>query len=278
MGRCIPAPGIFGSEPIEVTPSGYWTDAVVPLPPQLDELQELLCPPGSSCTTGTQLREIDTLIMATGPNDLFFGKVVAECAQPNVFNPDISSRAELGSTDCDENPTRGSLEGLVRLRLEGLPGHFDEVGRRLDEGFQISQTLLLEAPDMIRDADGDICESAIFRNAVEDKLTGSFRDQLILAIVGSHGVIDRDELEWANRTVYEPAIREQAAAANRNDWTLVEAPEFSTSGYCTDSSVRLVNTYTDSNQLQGDRWGTFHPNKDGHQVYKEHILNEISLP
>ena len=90
-----------------------------------------------------------------------------------------------------------------------------------------------------------------------------------------HGELDRDELEWANRTVYEPVIREQASAASRNGWTLVEAPEFSTNGYCANSTTRLVNTYSESFLLQDDEYGTFHPNNAGHEVYKDHILAQI---
>ena len=262
LGQCLPNTDPWPEQ--GTRPAGEWRLRYVPTAPQLDQLDALLCPPGETCSSRTQRRDIDALILSAGANDLSFSAIIRICAQPDLHLPD--------DLHCDHEENARLWESIIGHSLNTLDGSYETVASRLRNGHNIGETLLIQAPDMIRDASGNVCAMALFEDAVLHADVNVVKEW----IAGDDGEFSRDELNWANRTVYEPLIAAQTRAVARHGWTLVETPEFSTAGYCHPAYQRMVTTYTDSRRVQGDNNGTFHPNWAGQQEIAEDITREIS--
>ncbi len=66
-----------------------------------------------------------------------------------------------------------------------------------------------------------------------------------------------------------------ADAATAHGWSEIDVSEFY--GYCTPRRKRHIVHLEESNRLQGDFAGTAHPNKAGHQLYADQIVDTLTI-
>src|SRR6266545_1996546 len=223
-----------------------WPPGTAPLPPQVDTLAQLLCPPGANCSSRDQLRQIDTLLIQAGANDLHFSQIVTDCAHPfPLFR------------GCDTSG--GDTVNRLAQDLSELPGRYDLLAQRVNDRLRYSAAYLGEYQDPTHDANGQPCEM---------RLEGAVSDELG---TGGDGVISASESAWAYFAVIQPLNGMVHQKAAQFGWQVLDgiADRFGPHGYC--AAAHWIVHYGESKRDQGDKFGTMHPNQQGHQAYADRI-------
>ncbi len=223
-----------------------WPPGTAALPPQVDTLAQLLCPPGVDCTSRDQLRQIDSLLIQAGANDLHFSDIVTDCAHPfPAFR------------GCDTSG--GDTVNRLAQDLSQLPGRYDLLAQRVNDKLRYSAAYLGEYQDPTHDANGEPCEM---------RLEGAVTDEVG---VGGDGVISPSESAWAYIAVIQPLNGTVHQKAAQFGWQVLDgiADRFGPHGYC--AATHWIVHYGESMRDQADKNGTMHPNRLGHQAYADRI-------
>lgn len=206
------------------------------LPPQVDELERLA---GG--------REIDAVLVSIGANDVRFSKVVEKC---------------LLQSECTFNEP-GSAARQFSKDLAKLPGRYDLLAAALAQrGVPANRVYLTEYFDPTRDDAGRFCDKTILADFPLAKKTGF--------------VITAAEAQWASETMMPQLNLEGARAAARHGWNRVSGirDPFLTHGYC--AKDHWVVRYAESMPAQGNKDGTLHPNRRGHELYGLRIAEALA--
>ena len=257
--------GVIGPYKGAVQPPG-----AADLPPQVDRALGLI---GN--------REVDAIVMSIGGNDAKFGPIVESCLMldPCHVPPTVVSSLtsivvafctpfEFILERCSEYwdalgqkaPFAESGAELFDSGISGLPGRYDDLDERLREAFPdvaSEHVYLTEYPNVTEDDDGTPCETEL--------------PDLLASIPG----FSLAETTWARDIVTVGLDDAVAAGAADHDWTLVDGifDEFTGHGYCADDHwvVRFQDTFPN----QGDYMGAVHPNRFGHDVYRDRIHSAL---
>lgn len=204
-----------------------------PLPPQLQQVKDLV---GG--------RQIDSLLMSIGANDVEFAAIVREAASPFPFSPNIQDNSTL-VRELDHN-------------VMSLPGLYTRLAEAIETEFPLSPVYLTEYHDFTHDHLGN---HVTFPGALSN--------------------LNASEAEWLSNTVGLRVGNVLIAAAKEHHWSYVGdiARQFLRHGYPAgfgfDSALHWVVRYEESVQAQDNDVGTTHPNRRGQQVYANRIVEAI---
>lgn len=173
-------------------------------------------------------RNVDVLLVSIGVNNLGFSDILNTCAK------------SIGN-DC----TEGSDASHVNAGILGLPTKFMELGSYIRYTLRPPKVFLAEYPSRVfTDSDDDHGGCGIFN-------AGMNSDE-------AHWLSDRgDDLNAGIRT-----------AADTYGWTYIGGirDAFRGHGYCADDEDTWFRSWSGSQTLQADEYGTAHPNREGHRV------------
>ena len=187
-------------------------------------------------------RPIDALLISSGGNDLGFADLVLRAI-----------RLRHAETD-------RATANIVTRGLAGLAQRYADVAHRLST-LNIAKVFITEYPFIVRSENKKPCDHS---PKFPDLLNG----------------ISKAEAEWAEHDVIKPLNDQVKAAALLFGWVYVssiaskfsgEDPELFAHGYCANGE-RWVNTFTDSWHIQGNQFGTAHPNSLGHAWYAKQLV------
>lgn len=224
-----------------------------PVTAQVEQARRLLCPREDSRSCLGPYRSadplpIDALMIGIGGNDIGFGGIVAACAE--IF---------VQGKECHQRP---AVLERVRQGLADLPGRYVKLDEKLRSTLTFSAAYLTEYQNPLFNANGQICDELIFRNPD-----------------GGHSIdgrVSNAEAAWANSAVVASLNQAVHTAARRHGWTIVDGivDEGIPHGYCADD--HWVTRYEESRfRIQGDKYGTMHPNRSGQELYARHLVRTI---
>lgn len=202
-------------------------------PPQIDQLKQLV---GN--------REIDALTLSIGANDVHFSQLVKDC---------------LLKSDCNL-AAPGSAATRLQQALPRLAGSYDQLAQALDSaGVSADRVYHTQYYDPTHDDGGVICADSILA------------DSPVKHVPGQPFSITAAEASWASQTMMGGINNEVMATDVRHNWHQVGGfvSDFFDHGYC--AATHWIDTYTESQSLQGDDNGTLHPNHAGHADYGSRI-------
>lgn len=182
-------------------------------------------------------RTVDVLLLQVGANDATFSKLIARCA--------------VTSTNCTRQGTARRAAAFIKQQL---PGRYDRLAAEITQRLAPRMVLIGEYPDPLHNERGLIC-------------------------TGILGGINRNEALWAYRNIVRPLNEQVRAAARRHQeegWVAVTGVEedFLRHGYCSKKN-RWIRTLSESHTLQGNKFGTLHPNRTGYQHIAARYLESV---
>jgi hypothetical protein len=212
------------------------------LPPQTWQVSKDICIGGTIANDLKCLgnsRQIDFLIISGGGNDIGFSDIIKGCIE--MFLP-----------PCHKNNT---IKNNLNSAFSSLPDKYDHLASDINRRMKASNVMITEYPDPTHDRHGNYC----------DRILG-------IAPFG----IDKNELKWASENILKRLNQELYNAAARNDWIYIGdiASQFKTHGYCAEAQSWIRNL-DESLLIQGDIYGTMHPNLFGQSIYKDRLIQEI---
>jgi hypothetical protein len=227
-----------GQEP----PSG-----AAPLPPQVGALAGLLCPAGATCPSKNERRNIDSLLIQAGANDLHFSEIVYDCAKPFPW-----------FRGCDTSD--GDIARRLVSDMNELPSRYDALNQALNDGLRYSAVHIGEYFDPTHNADGSPCEM-VLKDAGPD-----------LGIFTPDGVISASESAWAYLKIILPMNEVIHQKAAEHGWNVLDgiAAEFGPHGYC--ANDHWIVRYEEAIRDQSNLDGTMHPNRRGQLVYADRMV------
>jgi lysophospholipase L1-like esterase len=187
-------------------------------------------------------RTIDALLISIGGNDVNFGSLVLRAIR-------------LPHAETDRTTAK-----IVTTGLAALAQRYADVAHRLST-MNIAKVFITEYPFIVRNENKQPCDHS---PKFPDLLNG----------------ISRAEAEWAERDVIKPLNDKVKEAATLFGWVYVtniaskfsgDDPELFAHGYCANGE-RWVNTFNDSWKIQGNQFGTAHPNSFGHAWYAKQLV------
>jgi hypothetical protein len=255
--------GFVGREP---------PDPTVPLPPQVLAAVERVAG-----------REVDAILVSIGGNDARFSDIAKSCTVQNpCSDPQVVHFEDYNFTaicagvafipgmfdQCmayaDSLSAYNSATGamLFNAGLATLPDRYRQLHDALVDGFPVlasapRRVLITEYPDTSQDALGNVCGLPTVNPL--DNFPG----------------MTIEEWTWVGNTM-TPALNGAVhAAAMEHGWTFVDGifGDFASHGYCSSNNwfVRLQDSFL----LQGDQFGTLHPNAAGHAAIAQRILASL---
>jgi hypothetical protein len=241
-----------------------------PIPPQLDVTAAL-----------RGRREIDAVLVSVGGNDIGFSKILQSCIAdepchdpPTVLDATVPIAATLvcsataigpSSTACFDyfanlHDPNESAKDVFDAGIAELPGLYDRLDREVRQALPDlppARLYFTEYPNLLRDQDDHLC---------------AFDPLRPLAMLPG---ISRDEAAWAEGVATRSLNSTMAAAAARHGWTFVGGlfDRSTPHGYCADDPwlVRLQESFL----VQGDAFGTVHPNAAGHASYADALTDAL---
>lgn len=236
---------------------GVESDQGPELPSQLKQLSMILDPD----QTGTFARDIDSVLISVGGNDVGFGGIIEGCLVQYQCNQGPNAAPICSTGLADRSPTCRNVPLEFQQAVTTLPGKFAKLAACLSGDFGCpagSPTLTIpperihitQYPDLTRAANGDYCERI-------------------------EGGIDYEEAKWASQHVLATLNAEVQSAANDHGWEFVDGvlPPFvgpPGHGMCADDHWFV--TIGESFAGQRNQNGAFHPNNRGQQIYRDAIL------
>jgi hypothetical protein len=217
------------------------------LPPQLWEIRGLV-----------PAREIDALLISVGANDLGFGAIVVECANP--------------ATDC-----RNLWDARLNTRLLQLTEAYDRLAACISKDDAACSRALTasqrKAWPSIQSL--GLAPERVYISQYFDPTTDEFGNRCESILVGA----TKDELDWVSDTMLRSLNGVVEAAARRNGWQVVmgAASGFIGHGYCANDQQRWIRTFGESLDYQGGIDGTLHPNEAGHGWYRDALFSAVSV-
>jgi hypothetical protein len=206
---------------------------------------------------------LDALVMSIGGNDVGFDGIVTTCLA-GIFG------------DC-----ANEVKPRVREALAHLPARYDALHTALISNFQarrkaIGKVFITEYPDPTNGADGKPCSSGLTRG------TGNPFDCWGPLEAG----ISASDFSFLKAEVLSGLNNAVSAAARAHGWNFIGgiAEKSATHGLC-NCKGGYFNTLGQSDYLQGDLYGSIHPNAAGYsntyapQVFKElqqYVLRRVT--
>lgn len=187
-------------------------------------------------------RQADAIILSGGINDVGFSDIVLAAAE-----------AAPGSS-------LGKMRARFDAGLAQLEGRFEDVAKRLgsNSAGQVYTILYPETPFSGANGQPDSCRL--------------FESRPVRGVG-----LQKEEILLMN----EMGIRLNAAiaqAARRHGWTTIDARDvFLQAGYCLPPTQRRLVLLRESCEIMGRRDGILHPNREGHEVVAERIVDSVFL-
>lgn len=191
-------------------------------------------------------REIDAVMVSIGANDVKFSEAVQSC---------------FLKTDCDDANDPSSAASKFNRRVAFLPLGYTRLSNALNNDVAADRVYITEYFDPTRDDQAQVCDGTILEDAPFAPL----------------GEITAQEATWASLDMLGGLNSEVNSAAAAHGWRYVGGmyADFAAHGYC--ALDPWVDTYTESQSLQGDRFGSLHPNGTGHADYAGHLQASLQL-
>jgi lysophospholipase L1-like esterase len=189
----------------------------------------------------------DLVLLSVGANDIGFASIIRRCFKRTR----CQTRGVPGF--------RGSLADLVKQRLRTLAASYEKLGDNPLLG-ERERVFITEYFDPLRGADGELCR------------------RIVAPIhLGSHLVLDEDEIRWAAGDVLEKLNVEVANAKRAQRWNLVGgiSAAFRRHGYCAGKESWIVPLPRLLKLNKGNLMMSFHPNGLGQELYGERIAEEV---
>ena len=296
-----------GVHELRLEPGARWQHAdltdiagiVHKVDPQISAIVQALCPPGRlgksrpiwHCQDPT--RAIDALLIAVGLNDVGFGHIV----ETLVTNNDPPGNPPIDQIE--------SMQSDLNHRMDTLPTHFQELARGIKDNLNVRAVYVIEYPDPTHDENGRFCDHTpvgdLFGKTILPNTHLHFQPSTGLFNAWLPSGISAQESQWASENVARRLNSLLKQIADSNGWTFVGgiSEAFATHGWCAGSFdqffhdavtfdpyrpvQRFVRTYEDSRYTQGpfevlkygDSRGAMHPNAQGHEIVKNHIIAAI---
>ena len=301
---------------------------VTPLKPQLLALMEHLCQADDATGCIENPRQIDSLFLSIGVNDLGFSTIIKNCAGrqtldevltedlfiagvlDSVLSGDWESLASYHLRELQahydllvtalawladllglaEFACEDDLDPLIDMNLATLWMHYGLLGRMLDgEAGEIANELR-ENPnshywmspsvrERFRSYYGDLPTAMTASIKPGAVYVTSYPEDPFTDADGNHGgcgvfrLLSADEARWIGKQ--GPRLNQRVRwAATANRWHYVDgiAEGFEGHGYCAGSASYFVSL-SDSFMSQFNIDGTLHPNRDGHDVTRDRLLD-----
>ena len=242
---------------------------------------------------------VDVVIVSIGGNDVGFPKIVEQCSNPLAppcdKNSDLDTMLQMGCGGSPP-PINGCRPGIIGL--DNLHDAYTAVIFQIQQQLEPKHIILVGYPDPTRDFEGNFCDRWDDGFRVGPNLTpgtqlslGPF--EITLNIGAGSSEVTYAESEWSYTAVLNPLNLWMETAAGNNDVEFVSGMDEATRqhGACAESyeplpppsgERRIVDerwflTFRDSWTVQGDLWGTMHPNKLGHETYATHIAEKLRV-
>lgn len=224
-----------------------------PLPPQLDQVAEYV----DLARTGTTTRQPDALVLSIGGNDANFSTVVENCLLkppyylvPVPFPPYL---VPIPAKNCNEKGEKA--REAFDQGIAALPALYDqldaEVRAKVCQPPENCKLIITEYPDGSTNSEGEAC--------------------------WFHPIgFSKGEFQWVIDEVATRLNEEMIYAASRNGWRYAHGvrERFDGHGICADDD--WMRDIFESIEIQGDKWGAFHPDSAGHLYgYAPAIVNSL---
>lgn len=206
--------------------------------PQLDQLEEWL--------QEEQRTNVDLMLLSISGNDAGFGTVARKCLIDNI------------ASECRND---SSVVNLINERLPLIRGRLDDIRADLQgRPFTVHRIVQFGYPDPTRDSNGAFCSPTV---PVTQTCWGPLE----------RGISQAD-FRFIHDSFLTPLNSEISAfAASTPNWVFVGTAALSrTRGLCNCSG--FFNTVGQSDFIQGDLYGSMHPNRAGHQGIYQPITEE----
>ncbi|GAA0433649.1 hypothetical protein Acor_07850 [Acrocarpospora corrugata] len=201
---------------------------------------------------------IDVLTIGAGGNDAGFENLVRACGVP--WNLDSCDGFMQDDLDAGLAAMRGHWAELIKaIQGDGQGG-----SRRLHAPVRdIYVTIYPDPTSKLVNGQRAYCDRQPLTDPVMGSVTGRESQWLSTVAVAGMNQVVRDVVNDANhqaRDVY-PA------------WHVIEPPDWSNHGWC--AAQPWTNTYLRSQSIQGDEWGTAHPNLAGYSALGSEIQGAL---
>ena len=226
-----------------------------PLTAQVEQVRRLLCPREDSryCLGSSRSAEplhIDALMIGIGGNDIGFGDVVRKCAEIFLLGKPATCGRNCGTASARAwRNCRGSTAGSTRS---------------CDRPCHTPRPTCPSTRTRCSTRTRRSATSSSSRRRSEVRVRHQRPD-----LQGRGGLGQQRGGARLNQEVH--------TAARLHGWKSVDgiSEEGLPHGYCADD--HWVNRYEESKfRIQGDKYGTIHPNRSGHEMYARHLVSTIA--
>lgn len=214
--------------------------------PQLDRLGDWLAENNRT--------HVDLLFLSISGNDVGFATVAQKCLIDNV------------ASECR---TDSSVTGLISQRLPLVPGRLQAIRDDFqNRPFRVHRVVQFGYPDPTRDANGTFCSPTI---SITQTCWGPLERSVSQA---DFRFIHDSFLAPLNNAI-------STFAASTPDWVFAPTAALSRNNGLCNCSASFFNTVGQSSHIQGDLYGSVHPNRRGHKevyqpVTESHLRSRIT--
>jgi len=254
-----------GPGTVDIGYDGFGSNA-----PQLEQVRDWLCPFGNCAA----MPKIDAVVVSIGGNDAGFGDIIfncmigggllgANCSADEDFAHDTYQKiCDLDSKAAICSYPDPFVSGITTLPTaqQGYPRLASAIASNLN----YAHVYMTEYPDPTNNAQGTTCDEFVLKNA----------------LAGFDGEIGKEDLQWMSFNVLWMGINSAMSNAAHDlagtyNWSYVGSISkwFNHAGYCADPHMFI--RYDESEGLLGEKYGTLHPNLDGHGAYAYQILQAL---
>lgn len=254
---------------------------------------------------GEDIIDIDVALISIGGNDLGFSTIIEACITPPIAgpfyqyscdgHPSLHQMIKNGCPNGSPNPFCYKTTKHVGKKyyfkpqivgMNSLPAKLDQMLSEVQEKLEPDHIVLVGFPDPTRNSSGNFCHKWDDNFVVGNSTAGSPQaggtsllfDPIIVPVGASAKQIEGKESQWAFNSVVRPLNEtlNQAASSAGNVTYLGGMEELTQNhGVCTNPGDRWFHSLKDSHFIQGDFFGTLHPNVAGHQAISELIADEL---
>jgi hypothetical protein len=198
-------------------------------------------------------RPIDALVIGIGGNDVHFGDIVQACLTP-WNNCSTGAAAQQFQTGLADLAFR--FNDLIFSIQGGTNGGYKYLRST------VKDVWLTQYPDPVINSNGSWCNN------------NQWPDLVYNITAADSAWVAQVLVQQLNGQIQAAAARANAQAGVHPTWHVVPQPDFSNHGVC--AGDRWVNTVGDSVAVQGDIYGTMHPNGTGQWVAGQSIYGALS--
>ncbi|GAB1370352.1 hypothetical protein MASR1M45_04120 [Candidatus Kapaibacterium sp.] len=200
---------------------------------------------------------LDILLTDGGGNDMGFAPV-AERGLKSIF---------MGKID-------KGLKDYVKAQIEQLPSRYDAVMNYAESLFALGRVIWFNYPDPTKDKTGKMCTI--------DPDHGNVVANIISRVnpLDCWGPLEKgihdDDWKFIHDNGLAKLNSEIAKAGQKHGWDLVDLYNRSNRNGLCNCDDPYFNTFGKSKDIQGDEYGTLHPNKIGFKnIYESPLFNQL---